>query len=283
MRLASFMASGVRTFGIVKDNGVIDAGAKTEAQDLKQALIRFSPEDWERLDALNIDHGIDEISWLPVITNPDKILCVGINYIPHIKETGREPPEYPWLFVRFPNSLVGHGTPIVRPNASVRFDYEGELAVVISKPARHVSRQDAFDYVAGFSCFNDGSVRDYQRHSSQFTAGKNFVGSGSFGPWMTTADSVGDITDRELVTTLNGEVVQQAKIGELCFDIPALIEYCTTFTELMPGDVIATGTPGGVGFARTPPRWLEPGDQLRVAISGMGELLNPVIQEGESP
>ena len=144
-------------------------------------------------------------------------------------------------------------------------------------------RENAFDYVAGFSCFNDGSVRDYQRHSSQFTAGKNFVASGGFGPWLVTADGLADITAQELVTTLNGQVVQQARISELCFDIPALIEYCSTFTELMPGDVIATGTPGGVGFARTPPLWLTPGDRVEVAISGVGKLVNHVTQEGEPP
>ena len=281
MKLASFSHDGSRTFGIVSDAGVIDTGRMSNAKSLKHALASLSSDQWKQLSEADPHYGLDDIDWLPVIPNPEKILCVGINYVPHIKETGREPPKHPWLFVRFPNSLVGHQEPLVRPTASDLYDYEGELAVIVSKPARHVHRQDALSYVAGFSCFNDGSIRDFQRHSSQFTAGKNFVASGSFGPWMVTTDELEDIDQQLLKTRLNGEVVQEALISELCFDIPALIEYCSTFTQLMPGDVIATGTPGGVGFARTPPLWLQPGDRVEVNISGIGTLSNPVIQEHE--
>jgi 2-keto-4-pentenoate hydratase/2-oxohepta-3-ene-1,7-dioic acid hydratase in catechol pathway len=207
-----------------------------------------------------------------------KILCVGVNYRPHIEEMGRDIPDYPVVFTRFASSLVGPGEPVIRPLASEQFDFEGELAIVIGKPARHVSRGDALDYVAGYCCFLDGSVRDWQRHTGQFTAGKNFDRSGAIGPMVPAAD-VPDHTALELTTRVNGEVMQRGRVGDLVFDIPQLIEYCSTFTELRPGDVIATGTPGGVGAARTPPVWLRDGDLVEVEISGIGVLRNPVRDE----
>jgi 2-keto-4-pentenoate hydratase/2-oxohepta-3-ene-1,7-dioic acid hydratase in catechol pathway len=207
-----------------------------------------------------------------------KILCVGVNYRPHIEEMGRDIPEYPVVFVRFGSSLVGDGEPVIRPQVSEQFDFEGELAVIIGKPARHVSREDAFDYIAGYCCFLDGSVRDWQRHTGQFTAGKNFERSGAIGP-MVAVEDVGDPTALELTTRVNGEVMQEGRVSDLVFDIPALVEYCSTFTELQPGDVIATGTPGGVGAARRPPVWLKDGDLVEVAISGLGVLSNPVRDE----
>src|SRR5690606_31806980 len=184
----------------------------------------------------------------PVIPNSGtKFLCVGINYLPHIAEMGRERPAHPVIFVRFASSLVGHLEPLVRPPESIQLDYEGELAVVIGRTARRVPRERALEHVAGYACFNDGSVRDFQRHGPQWTAGKNFVASGAFGPWLVTADERPDPAELSLTTRLNGEVVQHESVAELCFDVPALIEYCSTFTRLEPGDVIATGTPGGVG------------------------------------
>lgn len=207
-----------------------------------------------------------------------KILCVGVNYRPHIEEMGREIPDYPVVFTRFASSLVGPDEAVIRPRASEQFDFEGELAFVIGKKARHVSRDDAFDYVAGYCCFLDGSVRDWQRHTGQFTAGKNFDRSGAIGP-MVTAANVPDPRALELTTRVNGEVMQQGSVADLVFDIPTLIEYCSTFTELQPGDIIATGTPGGVGAARTPPVWLRDGDLVEVDISGIGVLRNPVQDE----
>jgi 2-keto-4-pentenoate hydratase/2-oxohepta-3-ene-1,7-dioic acid hydratase in catechol pathway len=170
---------------------------------------------------------------------------------------------------------------MIRPNASDNFDFEGELAIVIGKRCRHVRREDAASVVAGYSCYNDGSIRDWQRHSIQFTAGKNFPATGGFGPWVVTADEIDDITAATLVTRLNGEEMQRATLGDLVFDIPAIIEYCSTFTELAPGDVILTGTTGGVGFARTPPIWMKPGDVVEVEIEGIGILRNTIEQEGE--
>jgi len=207
-----------------------------------------------------------------------KILCVGVNFRPHIEEMGRAVPDYPVVFVRFASSLVQDGEAIIRPQASEQFDFEGELAVVIGKPARHVSRDDALDYVAGYACFMDGSVRDWQRHTGQFTAGKNFEKSGALGP-LVAADDISDISALTLTTRVNGVVMQQGAIADLVFDIPYLIEYCSTFTELHPGDVIATGTPGGVGAARNPPVWLRNGDVVQVEIPGIGVLTNPVQDE----
>jgi 2-keto-4-pentenoate hydratase/2-oxohepta-3-ene-1,7-dioic acid hydratase in catechol pathway len=215
----------------------------------------------------------------PLIPKPGRIICVGINFKAHMLEMGREPPDYPWLFVRWPDSQVGHGESIIRPTASEKYDYEGELAVVIGKTARHVKAANALDYVAGYTCFMDGSIRDWQNHSSQFTPGKNFKASGSFGPWLVTADEIPDPSVLNLETRLNGKVMQQAPISDLKFDVPALIEYCSTFAELQPGDVISTGTPGGVGFARKPPVWLQPGDMIEVEIDAIGTLLNPVYAE----
>jgi 2-keto-4-pentenoate hydratase/2-oxohepta-3-ene-1,7-dioic acid hydratase in catechol pathway len=192
---------------------------------------------------------------------------------------GRERPTHPVLFVRFADSVVGHGAPLLKPLASEQFDYEGELAVVIGKRARRVQRERAFDYVAGYTCFNDGSIRDYQRHSQQFTPGKNFHHSGSFGPWLVTTDEIADPHALELTTRLNGQVVQRESVGELCFDIPQLIEYCSTWTQLEPGDVIITGTPGGVGAERTPPLWMKAGDTIEVELSQIGTLRNPVVAE----
>ncbi|MDJ0711841.1 MAG: fumarylacetoacetate hydrolase family protein [Woeseiaceae bacterium] len=207
-----------------------------------------------------------------------RVLCVGVNYRPHIEEMGREVPDYPVVFVRFPESLVGDGEPIIRPAVSEQFDFEGELAVIIGRDAHRVSRAAALDYVAGYSCFMDGSVRDWQRHTTQFTPGKNFNRSGALGP-LVPASEIPDPSVLELTTRVNGEVMQQARVADLVFDVPALIEYCSTFTTLKRGDVIATGTPGGVGAARRPPVWLAHGDRVEVEISHIGVLANPVRDE----
>ena len=207
-----------------------------------------------------------------------RILCVGINYRPHIEEMGREVPEYPVVFVRFPSSLVGDGEAIIKPAVSGQFDFEGELGVVIGKEARHVSRAEALDYVGGYCCFMDGSIRDWQRHTTQFTPGKNFDSSGAIGT-VVSADEIPDPSLLELTTRVNGETMQSAPVSDLVFDVPFLIEYCSTFMTLRPSDVIATGTPGGVGAARTPPVWLNEGDVVEVEISGIGTLTNPVLDE----
>jgi 2-keto-4-pentenoate hydratase/2-oxohepta-3-ene-1,7-dioic acid hydratase in catechol pathway len=220
------------------------------------------------------------VTYLPPIPDPDKIICIGLNYLSHILEGGREVPKYPTIFTRFANSQVGHGQPIIRPKSSITLDFEGELAVVVGKRARHVAEADAMPYVAGYSCYNDGSVREWQRHTSQFTPGKNFPSTGGFGPYLVTPDEAGDIGKAtKLICRLNGEVMQSATLDDLVFGIPALIAYCSAFTVLEPGDVIITGTTGGVGAYRKPPVWMKPGDVVEVEVSGVGTLRNPVAQE----
>ncbi len=282
MRLMSFEFQQRTSFGIASGNGVIDAGQRLGGRfrGLREALTAGALAELAQLTTAPADMAITDVSFLPPIPDPGaKLLCVGINYMPHIKEMGRERPEHPVLFVRFADSIVGHKKPLERPLASVQFDYEGELAVVIGKRARHVPRQRALEFVAGYSCFNDGSIRDYQRHSQQFTPGKNFHATGAFGPWIATADEVRDPQRLRLTTRLNGSVVQDESVGELCFDIPQLIEYCSTWTQLEPGDVIVTGTPGGVGAGRKPPLWMKAGDTVEVEVDGIGVLSNSVVDE----
>lgn len=282
MRLVSFRHHGRDSYGVVRAGGIVDAGRRlgVEFPDLRSVLDAEAIDELHGLAAdSDPDLAFSEVELDPVIPRPDKILCVGINYRPHVEETGREPPDKPVLFVRFPDSQTGHGRPLVRPSVSAKLDYEGELAVVIGRAGRHIAPTGALRHVAGYACFNDGSVRDYQRHSTQFTAGKNFRHSGSFGPWLTTSDEIGDPAALTLETRLNGEVVQSANVADLIFDIPTLISYCSVFTELLPGDVIATGTPGGVGFVRRPPVYLKPGDVVEVDIPGVGVLRNGVVDE----
>lgn len=282
MRLISFERDARASFGIVTgDSGVIDAGARLagEFDGLREVLAAGASNLLHGMAGLDADCSFDDIRFLPVIPDAAKILCVGVNYLPHIKEMGRERPDYPVIFVRFVDSVVGHHEPMIRPRASEQYDFEGELAVIVGKRARHVARAAALEHVAGYSCFNDGSIRDFQRHGLQWTAGKNFHHSGAFGPWLTTADEAPDPARFHLRTILNGEVVQDESVAELCFDVPALIEYCSTWAQLDPGDVIVTGTPGGVGAGRKPPLWMKAGDSVQVDITGVGVLSNPVVDE----
>jgi 2-keto-4-pentenoate hydratase/2-oxohepta-3-ene-1,7-dioic acid hydratase in catechol pathway len=225
------------------------------------------------------DHVLDEVELLPVIPDPPAIWCVGVNYEDHLKETGREPTKYPTLFLRIAASQVSHRQAMVRPKASVELDYEGELAVVIGRPGRHIPESEAMSYVAGYSCYNDGSVRDWQRHTSQFGPGKNFHRTGGFGPWLVTRDELSDPYAQTLVTRVSGEELQRTQVSAMTFKIEFLIHYLSTVYELRPGDVISTGTPGGVGSKRKPPRFLEAGDEVEVEISGIGVLSNAVIDE----
>ena len=265
MRFASFTGPGPAGFGLVED-GTIRPIADDRYPDLKSVI---AAGDYRGAAAAAAEPvGLDEVSMAPVLPNPGKIFCIGMNYLAHIEEMGRERPEYPTLFARYPDSLVGHGRPIVRPAASAQYDFEGELAVVIGRGARHVSADRALDYVAGYACFLDGSLRDYQRHTSQFIAGKNFRHSGAFGPWLVTTDELPDPYVLSLETRVNGQVMQTGNIDDLCFDIGALIEYLSTICRLEPGDVIVTGTPSGVGAARDPQVWLQPGDVVEVDIDG---------------
>ncbi|PTV59780.1 fumarylacetoacetate hydrolase family protein [Pseudomonas putida] len=281
MKIASFLYDGRSSYGVVDGDTVSDAGAVLGQcySDLRSVL--ESSDGLAELAALRDAPvlSVEQVQWLPVIPNPDKVLCVGLNYLKHIVETGREVPKHPTLFTRFASAQVGHDQPLIQPKASTAFDFEGELAIVIGKAGRHISKENALQHIAGYSLFNDGSIRDWQRHTLQFTAGKNFVGSGSFGPWLVTQEEITDINSLVLETRLNGEVVQREGLDDLLFKIPELIEYISTFTELLPGDVIATGTPGGVGAFRTPPLWMKPGDVVEVEVEGIGTLKNTVNAE----
>ena len=218
-----------------------------------------------------------KIRHLPPVAEAGKFLCVGLNYRAHTAEGPYEQPDYPTLFARFSSSLIGHGAPLIRPPQSDKFDYEGELVAVIGKTARNVSVETALDHVAGYSIFNDGSIRDYQRRTPQWTAGKNFDGTGGFGPWFVTADALppGCIGLR-LQTRLNGQVVQDTAIDDMVFPVATLVSIVSEVMTLNPGDVIVTGTPSGVGHARKPPLWMKPGDLCEVEITGLGILSNPV-------
>jgi 2-keto-4-pentenoate hydratase/2-oxohepta-3-ene-1,7-dioic acid hydratase in catechol pathway len=220
-----------------------------------------------------------KVRFLPLITAPHAVWCAALNYPTHVTEGNWEQFAYPPFFLRVGASLCGHLEPMVKPSVSDRLDYEGELAVVIGRRGRHVPESAAYDVIAGYSCFNDGSVRDWQRHTPQITVGKNFAETGAFGPWLTTRDEIPDIEDATLTTRVNGAPRQQAKINEMIFGIPKLISYLSTICELVPGDVIVTGTPGGVGTRQTPPAFLQPGDVVEVEVDGVGLLRNPIVGE----
>lgn len=280
MRLLSFRHDGNDGYGAVVGDGVADLSARLGSKypTLRSALVAGALGELHAA-ANSRDFMLSQITFRPVIPDPSKIICVGLNYHEHRQETGRDENAYPTLFARFPDSQQGHCEPLVKPRESDKFDYEGELAVIIGREGRRIPKDKAFEFIAGYSCYNDGSIRDWQRHSSQWIAGKNFVATGGFGPWMTTPDEVGDITQQTLVTRLNGREMQNSGIDLLIFDIPTLIAYISTFTLLRPGDVIVTGTPGGVGFARKPPVYMKSGDICEVEISGVGTLRNPIALE----
>ena len=282
MKLISFRHQRRDSYGVVTSDGIVDVGRKLGGSHATLgAVLRAGALDAVRDAATgeSADVSFDDIEYLPPITNPGKIICIGLNYKTHIEETGRPAPEYPILFPRYADSHVGNGQPMVRPKVSEKYDFEGELAFVIGKAGRHVAAADALDYVAGYSCYNDGSIRDYQRHTSQFMPGKTFWHSGAFGPWLVTADEQPDPGAMTLVTRLNGEEMQRAGTDDLLFGVPALIEYMSAIAPLQPGDVISTGTTGGVGFARKPPVWMKAGDTIEIEISGIGSLVNPIIDE----
>ncbi|MES2987911.1 MAG: fumarylacetoacetate hydrolase family protein [Pseudomonadota bacterium] len=225
------------------------------------------------------DFALEDVRLDPVIPEPGQILCIGLNYEEHRIETRRERSGYPTVFARFGRSQVGDGGDILRPPESAMLDFEGELAIIIGGTVRRCDEASAMNFVAGYACYNDASIRDFQRHTSQFHPGKNFPATGAFGPWMVTTDEVPDYRSLSIQTRLNGEIVQAAGLDQLIFTIPELIAYCSTFTELRAGDVIVTGTPGGVGSGRTPPLWMKAGDVVEVEVSGVGTLRNRVSDE----
>lgn len=265
---------GTPSFGRLADETVLDLGALKGVAWLKDAIdgdLAARP--------VTASYDRDAVKLLPVIPNPEKIICIGLNYATHVAETGREQKEFPAIFTRFANTLVADGEALVRPRETERFDYEGELAVVIGRGGRRISRAVAMAHVGGFSVFNDASVRDWQRHNSQFTPGKNFPATGGFGPSLVLPSQVPDFTEQRVQTRLNGTLVQDQPVSDLIWDVSFLIEYCSTFTELLPGDVIVSGTPGGVGDRRVPPLYMKPGDTIEVSIGSIGRLRNSIAAE----
>jgi 2-keto-4-pentenoate hydratase/2-oxohepta-3-ene-1,7-dioic acid hydratase in catechol pathway len=282
MKLASYVADGKECFGVVTGDGVVTLNQRLgRYTSLRAALagdaLAEIRQAAEGAKGTKPDHALADVRLLPPIPNPEKILCAGINYRSHAAETGRELPKQPSMFIRLANTLTGHGGELIRPSVSQHFDFEGELALVIGRGGRHIPAERALEHVAGYTCFVDGSVRDYQKFS--VTSGKNFPGTGPLGPWIVTTDEIPDPTRLTLTTRLNGTEVQKSGTDLLIYSVPQIIAFCSDFTSLSPGDVIATGTPEGVGHRRNPPLWMKPGDVLEVEISGIGTLRSRVVDE----
>ena len=280
MKLVSFSRLGKARFGAVVKDGVIDLTGKLDPDvNTIKELISLHMEDQaeEFIAGKNKDLSFSDIIFLPVIPDPEKIMCVGLNYIEHKKETGRPDVDNPTIFTRFADSQVAHMQPMIKPDNSDRFDYEAEMAIIIGKGGRFISEDEALSHIAGYACYNDGSIRNYQRHTSQYTPGKTFPGTGGFGPYMVTPSEVGDYRKLPIELRLNGNIMQKATLADLIFPIPRLISYISEFTALSSGDVIVTGTPGGVGDKRNPPVYMVPGDIVEVDIGMLGVLRNPII------
>ena len=282
MKVVTFERNGVRSYGILENDRVLDVGNRLASRyaDLRAVLAAGALQELLIASTQGPQtFQVEEVNFEPVIPNPQKILCVGLNYISHRTETKRPETKYPSIFTRFADTQVGHETPVLRPSFSTAFDYEGELAVVIGRRGRHISEQDVSAHIAGYSCYNDVSVRDWQRHTAQWTPGKNFPSTGAFGPSLVTPDEIPDLGALTLTTRLNGKVMQEAPISDLIFSVPVIVSYISKFTPLYPGDVIATGTPGGVGDRRDPPVYMKDGDIVEVEIDRIGILRNVVQSE----
>lgn len=287
MRLLSFSSGGKESWGSVAGDGVIDLG---NALGRKYAGLQdfIASPDYARRDEIvqgrEADHRLSDIRFLPVIPRPEKIVCLVRNYMDHHQEVlaagmHRELSQFPPIFLRVWRSQVGHGEPIVRPEVSHELDWEAELAVIVGKGGRRIAERDALSHVAGYSCYNDVSVREWQFHAKQIAAGKNFVGTGPFGPWMVTADEIPEPENLKLELRINGKTEQSSNTRHLIFKIPTIINYCSTIFDLAPGDVLVTGTPAGVGWSRKPPQFLKAGDTVEVEIEKIGVLRNPVVDE----
>lgn len=284
MRFSSFEAGGKERFGLVTATGIVDLTERLGVATLRDALANDRLNDAKGFAGEKADYAIGAVKLLPVISNPMHLWCLALNYVEHhaeVESAGRvqELPKKPALFARVADSMTGHNQPLHAPKVSEQFDYEGELAVIIGKAGRHVSEADAMDYVAGYSVFNDGSIRDWQFHTKQITPGKNFYSTASLGPWLVTKDEVPDPNNLSIKTWLNGQSVQDGNSRDMLFKIPAFIAYVSTIAPLVPGDVLATGTPSGVGFSRKPPLWMKAGDTIEIEIEKIGRLSNTVQAE----
>ncbi|NKB48675.1 MAG: 5-carboxymethyl-2-hydroxymuconate isomerase [Alphaproteobacteria bacterium] len=284
MRLLTFDAGAGARVGLATDEGVIDLTARMGIGSLRQMIADGQVDAGATYGGEAPDHGLDDITYLPVIPDPAHIFCIGVNYADHLQEAidaglPRAKSEHPPLFLRFADTLVGHRQPILRSPKVTQLDYECELAVIIGKTGRYITKDNALDHVAGYACFNEASARDWQFHTTQITPGKNFYGTGGFGPWMVTADEIPDPQTLKIATRLNGETLQDAHTKDMIFDVVSIIEYVSNLVPLLPGDVIASGTPAGVGFSRDPQIFMQPGDTCEIEIERVGTLVNS-IEEG---
>ena len=284
MKLISFEAAGRASFGVVDGGKVIDLGKRLDGVNGLEDLL--APEAQARAAAAakgaSADFDLADIRYRRPIAYPEKIICVGVNYAHRNEEYDDTTlPDYPSVFLRTPDSFVAHGEPILRPPESERLDYEGEIAIVVGTGGRRIPRESALDHIAGLTCLNEGTIRDWTRHGKfNVTQGKNFDRSGSIGPWLVTADEFTGYGDLQVTTRVNGEVRQDDSTAHLIFDFAYLISYLSIWTGLKPGDVISTGTPIGAGARFDPPKWLVPGDVVEVEVSGIGTLSNPIEDEG---
>jgi len=282
MKLLSFTHDGRDSFGAVVGTRIVDLGLKFAGvyADIVAVLKAGALDEVEAaLAGATGDYDLADITFLPVIPNPPKIICIGVNYDSHRTEIGRDPSARPMVFARFTASQAAHLEPMLLPPESETFDYEGEIAVIIGKAGRRIAEANCWEYIAGYAPYNDGSIREWQRHTAQWVPGKNFYKTGGFGPWMTTRGEIADNQTLHLKTRLNGVELQNATSDEMIFSIPYLIEYCSTFIPLEPGDVIVTGTPGGVGVRREPKLFMKDGDLVEVEITEVGVLQNPIQAE----
>jgi 2-keto-4-pentenoate hydratase/2-oxohepta-3-ene-1,7-dioic acid hydratase in catechol pathway len=284
-RLATYAVGGSVRYGAVTDKGLVDLSGRFAADypTLREAIAAAAlPRLLEAAAGRAPDHGLDAVTWLPPIPAPEKIICIGVNYPDRNAEykDGQEAPKFPSMFMRTPRSFVGHETPLVRPRASPQLDYEGEVVIVIGKAGRHIAEKDALDHIAALTLCNEGTIRDWVRHAKfNVTQGKNFDATGSLGPWIVPFTDEAQIADIRLTTKVNGELRQDDRTSRLIFGFRFLLNYISTFTTLVPGDVIVTGTPTGAGARFDPPRYLKPGDVVEVEADGVGVLRNAVIDE----
>ena len=285
MRVIAYRHNGIDNLGVMVDEKKFLSLASVTPELPVTMMGLLNVDDWQaKVEAFvhgkSGDLSIKDVQLLPLISDTPVIWCVGVNYKEHQEETGRGAQEEPMFFIRTNHGLIGPYDPIIRPNISNMLDFEGELAVIIGKGGRHITKEDAHEHIAGYAIFNDATIRDWQRHTIQFCPGKNFEGTGPLGPWMMTPDEFGDPYAQSLTTRLNGEEVQHTSIADMDHKINKQIEYLSTIHTLRPGDIISTGTPGGVGSRREPPLWMEPGDTVSVEITGLGIIENKIEQEG---
>jgi 2-keto-4-pentenoate hydratase/2-oxohepta-3-ene-1,7-dioic acid hydratase in catechol pathway len=283
MKLLTVDAGAGTRLGLATEAGIVDLTDRAGTASLRELIAADRVAEMAKYAGEAPDHGLDDVTYLPPVTDPAHIWCVGVNYADHLQEAidaglPRSRTEHPMIFGRYADTLVGHRQPLLKSPVVEKLDYECELAVIIGKGGRYITKENALAHVAGYSCFNEGSARDWQYHTAQVVPGKNFQGTGGFGPWMVTADEIPDPQVLDISTVLNGETLQSANTKDMIFDVVTIISYVSHISELQPGDVIASGTPSGVGQSREPQIFMHPGDTCEIRISKVGTLVNGIAE-----